>query len=72
MSKEISLKSTVESKGKVVTKIYTFMGGTKKTIKGVISGTIAQGQFTKFETTDDRLVMVNDANVLCIEVFKEE
>ncbi len=72
MSKKISLKSTVESKGKTVTQIITFTGGVKKTIKGIISSTIAQGQFTKFETTDGRLVMVNDDNVLCIEVFQEE
>lgn len=71
MKKEISLKSSVESKGKTVTKIITFVGGKKKTIKGVISSTIAQGQFTKFETLDGRLVMVNDENVLCIEVFSE-
>ena len=33
---------------------------------------IKQGQFTKLETTDGRLIMVNDKNVLCIEIFKEE
>lgn len=31
-----------------------------------------QGQFTKFETADGRLVMINDAKVLCVEVFSEE
>jgi hypothetical protein len=48
------------------------MGGTKKTIRGIISSTITQGQFTKFHTRDGRLVMVNDSNVLCVEVFKED
>ncbi len=72
MPKQIDLKSSVESKGKTVTQIITFMGGTKKTIKGVISSSISQGQFTKFNTTDGRLVMVNDQNVLCVEVFSEE
>ena len=34
--------------------------------------TIQQGQFTKFETTDGRLVMINDINVLSVEVFNED
>lgn len=68
---EIDLKSTAEVKGEVVTQIITFVGGTKKTIKGVITKSIMQGQFTKFETTDGRLIMVNDQNVLCVEVFGE-
>ncbi|MES2437325.1 MAG: hypothetical protein V4519_04945 [Patescibacteria group bacterium] len=72
MAKEVDLKSSAGSQGKTTTQIVTFMGGTKKTIKGVISSTIMQGQFTKFNTTDGRLIMVNDPNVLCIEVFKEE
>jgi hypothetical protein len=71
MIKTVDLKSTVEEKGKTVTQIITFMGGTKKTIKGIITKTIVQGQFTKFETNDGRLVMINDANVLCVEVFTE-
>lgn len=69
--KNIDLKSSVEVKGKIVTQIITFMGGTKKTIPGVKSETIKQGQFTKFETEDGRLIMINDANVLCVEVFSE-
>lgn len=71
MAKEISLKSSAESQGKTVTQIITFMGGTKKTIRGIISASISQGQFTKFNTVDGRLVMINDQNVLSIEVFKE-
>lgn len=68
----VDLKSSVEEKGRVVTQIITFMGGTKKTIKGVISSSIVQGQFTKFQTKDGRMIMVNDQNVLCVEVFSEE
>lgn len=67
----MSLKSSAETKGKVVTQIITFINGVKKTIKGVQTETIVQGQFTKFETTDGRLVMINDNNVLCVEVFAE-
>lgn len=44
----------------------------KKTIRGILTNSIMQGQFTKFETTDGRLVMVNDPKVLIIEVFSEE
>lgn len=65
------LKSSVEIKGKTVTQIITFTGGTKKTIKGVKTETISQGQMTKFETTDGRYILINDINVLCIEVFSE-
>ena len=32
---------------------------------------IKQGQFTKFETKDGRLIMVNDKNILCIEIISE-
>ena len=67
-----SLKSSAEIKGKVVTQIITFVGGVKKTVRGVKTETIIQGQFTKFETTDGRLVMINDNNVLSVEIFNEE
>ncbi|HAO64790.1 TPA: hypothetical protein DCQ44_02280 [Candidatus Taylorbacteria bacterium] len=69
---KIDLRSSVEAKGSIVTQIITFIGGAKKTIPGIKTETIRQGQFTKFETTDGRLVMINDANVLCIEVFTEK
>ena len=72
MNNKIDLKSSTERKGDKVTKIITFIQGTKKTIRGVITKTIEQGQFTKFETDDGRLIMINDANVLCIEVFSEK
>lgn len=66
-----NLKSSTEQKGKTVTQILTFEGGIKKTIRGVITSSIQQGQYTKFDTTDGRLVMVNDNKILCIEVFSE-
>ena len=46
--------------------------GEKRTYTGVIPSTIKQGQFTKFRKTDGSMVMINDKNVLCIEIFKEE
>jgi len=64
-----SLKSSVEKKGKIVDKIITFSGGNKKTFRKVKTETIEQSQFTKFETEDGRLVMVNDKNVDFIEIF---
>jgi hypothetical protein len=65
------LKSSVGVKGKTVTQIITFKGGVKKTIEGVVTKSIKQGEFTKFHTLDGRYVMINDDNVLCVEVFAE-
>lgn len=67
----INLKSSVETKGKTVTEIVTFLGGYKKTFRGVKTETIEQGEFTHFETKDGRLVMINTPNVLIVEVFGE-
>lgn len=67
----VSLKSSVEEKGKYVTQIITMLGGYKKTFRFIDSSTIEQGEFTHFETKDGRLVMVNTKNVLFVEVFSE-
>ena len=67
----VDLESSVKLQGKWVTKIIHFVGGEKKTIEGVNTHTIRQGQFTKFELRDDSFVMVNDKNVLMVEIFKE-
>ena len=67
-----SLKSSITKKGKYVSKILHFIGGEKRTFNGVDTDSIKQGQFTKFETKDGRLVMVNDKNILCIEIIKEQ
>lgn len=69
--KMVSLKSSITAKGKYVSKILHFVGGEKRTFNGVDTESIKQGQFTKFETKDGRLVMVNDKNILCIEIIKE-
>ena len=71
-SKMPSLKSSITAKGKYVSKILHFVGGEKRTFNGVDTDSIKQGQFTKFETKDGRLVMVNDKNILCIEIIKEQ
>jgi len=68
----VDLQSSVKSKGRWVTKIIHFKGGVKKTIEGVDTSTIQQGQFTKFFLRNGSFVLVNDANVLMIEVFTQE
>lgn len=72
LDKMPNLKSTVTKKGKYVSQILHFVGGEKRTFNRVDTETIKQGQFTKFETEDGRLVMVNDKNILCIEIIKED
>jgi RimJ/RimL family protein N-acetyltransferase len=69
--KMVSLKSSIIAKGRYVSQILHFVGGEKRTFNNVDTHSIKQGQFTKFETKDGRLVMVNDKNVLCIEIIKE-
>jgi RimJ/RimL family protein N-acetyltransferase len=71
-TKMVSLKSSITQKGKYVSKILHFVGGEKRTFNGVDTASIKQGQFTKFETKDGRLVMINDKNILCIEIIKED
>ena len=65
------LQSSVKKQGKYVTQIIHFVGGVKRTYDGIISDTIRQGQFTKFQCKNGAMVMINDANVLMIEVFPE-
>lgn len=66
-----NLNSSVTCQGKSVTQIIHFIGGEKRTFNGIMSESIKQGQFTKFLKMDGSMVLVNDKNVLCIEVFKE-
>jgi len=65
------LQSSLKEKGEYVTQIIHFVGGVKRTFEGVSTSKIKQGQMTKLETKDGRIIMVNDANVLCVEVFGE-
>jgi len=69
----INLKSSVtEVAGEITTQIIHFVGGEKRTFNDIESTTIRQGQFTKFRQKDGTWIMINDKNVLCIEVFKQE
>ena len=66
------LQSSLKSKGEYVTQILHFVGGVKRTFEGVSTSKIKQGQMTKLELKDGRIVMINDTNVLCVEVFSED
>jgi hypothetical protein len=68
----MNLKSSINTQGKTVTQIIHFKGDIKRTYHGILSETIKQGQFTKFKCKDGTMIMVNDKNVLCIEVFPED
>jgi len=67
-----NLKSSITEKGRYVSQILHFINGEKRTFNNVDTHSIKQGQFTKFETKDGRLVMVNDKNILCVEIITEE
>ena len=68
----LNLKSSLVDYSKCVTQIIHFIGGEKRTFHGVLTETIKQGQFTKMQCKNGTVLMINDKNVLCIEVFKEE
>ena len=65
------LQSSLKVKGDYVTQIIHFVGGVKRTFENVKTSKIKQGQMTKLETKDGRIIMINDVNVLCVEVFSE-
>jgi hypothetical protein len=66
------LKSSLREIGPSVTQIIHFVGGEKRTFYGIKTDRIRQGQFTKLYQNDGTMIMINDKNILCIEVFKEE
>ena len=70
--KTVNLESTVNNVGKYVTQVIHFTGGIKRTYTGIKPETIKQGQFTKMFLKDGSMLMINDVNVLCIEVFDEK
>ena len=67
----MNLKSSINFQGKTVTQIIHFVGDIKRTYHGIISESVKQGQFTKIQCLDGPLIMINDKNVLCVEVFPE-
>lgn len=70
---ELDLKSSITKiSGEYITQIIHFVGGEKRTFNNIEAKSIRQGQFTKFKQIDGTWIMVNDKNVLCIEVFKQD
>jgi len=67
----MDLQSSIKSQGEYVTQIIHFIGGEKRTFENIKSTSVKQGQFTKLITLDNRMILINDKNVLCIEVFSE-
>ena len=67
----VDLQSSVKSQGKYITQIIHFVGGEKRTFENIESEYIKQGQFTKLMTKDGTMILINDKNVLCIEVFPQ-
>lgn len=67
----MDLESSVKKQGKLVTQIIHFTNGEKRTFENILTDNIKQGQFTKLMTSDGRMIMINDKNVLCIEIFKQ-
>jgi len=70
--KKPNLQSSLIDKGKHVTQIFHFIGGVKRTFKGIKTETIRQGQFTKLECKNGVTLMINDKNILMIEVIVEK
>lgn len=68
----VDLKSSINKQGNLVTQIIHFIGGEKRTFENIVSASVKQGQFTKLITSDGRMILINDKNVLCIEVFPED
>lgn len=67
----MDLQSSIKKQGKYVTQIIHFIGGEKRTFNNIKSSEVKQGQFTKLTTLDGRMILINDKNVLCIEIFPE-
>ena len=65
-----SLKSSVEDVGEVVKQVIHFSDGSKKTFKGVITKTIEQSEFTRFDVDRGFRVYINTGNVNWFEVHK--
>lgn len=66
----MSLRSSVEAKGDTVTQIIGFASGQKKTWHGIITDSIEQSEFTRFDLVDGRRVYINTKNVDWFEVLQ--
>lgn len=67
-----NLRSSVNEIGQTTTQILHFIGDIKRTLHGVISEKIKEGEFTKLFLKDGRMIMVSKRNLLLVEVFTED
>lgn len=68
----MNLRSSVNEIGETTTQILHFIYDSKRTLPGVISSRIKEGEFVKLYLQDGRMILVNKKNILMVEVFNEE
>jgi len=71
MDKIKPMHSTIAELGQTVTQVITMIGGYKKTFRGVKTDSFLVGEYSHFETTDGRKVMIRTENILIVETTKE-
>lgn len=65
----MNLQSSISKDSRYVVQIIHFSSGQKKTFEWIDTHTIKDWTFTKMKLKDGRTLMVNWANVDCIESF---
>lgn len=68
----VNLRSSVNEIGEHTTQILHFINDSKRTLMGVISSKIKEGEFVKLFLKDGRMIMINKKNILMVEVFNEK
>ena len=69
MKKE-SLKSNIEEVGEIVDQCISFKNGEKKTFCGILSKSIRQSEFTRFDLVDGRRISIRTNEVNWFETIK--
>ena len=64
-----NLESSLNKVGKIVTQIFHFRDGSKKTFDGLLIETVKEGKFTKIDRTNGSVLSINPDNVNCFETF---
>lgn len=65
------LKSSVAEKGETVDEIFQFSHGNKKTFRKIITSSIQQSEFTRFDLENGHRIYINPQNVDWFEVVPE-
>ncbi len=65
------LKSSVAEKGETVDEIFQFSHGNKKTFRRIITSSIQQSEFTRFDLENGHRIYINPQNVDWFEVVPE-